>query len=149
MKRLLLTALLALRLCGCVASAGAPTGVGSAGVSAAATPNGDSALAAAFRDHRSNVEVQGAGTVVRILADDASGSRHQRFVLRLASGQTILIAHDIDIAPRLAPLRLGDGVEFRGEYVYNAQGGLVHWTHHDPSGSHQAGWLRSGATIVQ
>ena len=149
MKRLLLIALLALLLCGCVASKGAPpTGVGSMGVSAAAA-NGDSALAAAFRDHRSNVEVQGGGTVVRILADDASGSRHQRFVLRLASGQTILIAHDIDIAPRLAPLRLGDGVEFRGEYVYNAQGGLVHWTHHDPSGSHQAGWLRSGATIVQ
>ncbi|RPI32003.1 MAG: DUF3465 domain-containing protein, partial [Actinomycetota bacterium] len=82
------------------------------------------------------------GTVIRILADDTEGDRHQRFIVRLASGQTLLIAHNIDVAPRVADLREGDAVAFRGVYQWNAEGGLVHWTHHDPDGSHAPGWIR-------
>jgi hypothetical protein len=26
--------------------------------------------------------------------------------------------------------------------VWNAQGGMVHWTHHDPEGRHVSGWLK-------
>ena len=30
----------------------------------------------------------------------------------------------------------------------NARGGVVHWTHRDPSGNHPAGWLkRNGETF--
>jgi hypothetical protein len=86
--------------------------------------------------------VSGSGTVVRILPDDNDGSRHQRFILRLASGQTLLIAHNIDLAPRVAPLREGDTVAYQGEYVWNDRGGVVHWTHHDPAGTHPDGWLK-------
>ena len=86
--------------------------------------------------------MEGAGTVVRLLADDVEGGRHQRFILELASGQTVLVAHNIDVAPRLDGLEMGDEVAFRGVYEWNAQGGVVHWTHHDPSGEHAAGWLR-------
>jgi hypothetical protein len=50
--------------------------------------------------------------------------------------------HNIDIAPRVDNLRTGDSIRFYGEYVWNAQGGLVHWTHHDPEGRHMAGWLK-------
>ncbi|MGR9051275.1 MAG: DUF3465 domain-containing protein, partial [Gammaproteobacteria bacterium] len=85
--------------------------------------------------------ISGSGKVDRILADDNIGSRHQRFILKLASGQTVLIAHNIDIAPRINSLALNDVVDFHGEYVWNSQGGLVHWTHHDPDGSHESGWL--------
>src|SRR5690606_18291591 len=49
----------------------------------------------------SNRQVQGEGVVVRTLPDDNDGSRHQRFILELPSGQTILIAHNIDLAPRI------------------------------------------------
>jgi hypothetical protein len=114
-----------------------------------ATRVGDQAIAHAFSAHASAVEVQGRGVVDRILADDAQGSRHQRFIVRLASGQTLLISHNIDIAPRLAPLHVGDVVTFRGEYIWNDQGGVVHWTHHDPSGEHEPGWLKRGDTVVQ
>lgn len=94
-------------------------------------------------------EVTGTGTVIRVLPDDTRGGRHQRFILRLASGDTLLVAHNIDLAPRVAPLRIGDTIEYRGEYVWNAQGGLVHWTHRDPEGHHEAGWLRREGQVFQ
>jgi hypothetical protein len=99
-------------------------------------------LAAAITAHAHNVRVEGEGRVSKVLPDDTEGSRHQRFLLRLDSGHTILIAHNIDLAPRVAELKPGDLVEFNGEYVWNERGGVVHWTHRDPSGRHGAGWLR-------
>ena len=86
--------------------------------------------------------VQSRGTVQRILADDNDGARHQRFIVRLSSGQTLLIAHNIDVAPRVEALAVGDTVEFRGQYETNAQGGVLHWTHRAPRGDHAEGWLR-------
>lgn len=90
---------------------------------------------------RAGQQVQGSGTVVRTLSDDNDGDRHQRFILELSSGRTLLVAHNIDLAPRISSLRTGDTVAFYGEYETNAQGGVIHWTHHDPQGRHVAGWL--------
>lgn len=91
---------------------------------------------------RPGQQVKGSGTVVRILADDNDGSRHQRFILEVSTGQTLLVAHNIDLAPRISSLSTGDIVEFYGEYEPNPQGGVIHWTHHDPQGRHVAGWLQ-------
>jgi len=102
----------------------------------------DAALSRAFERHERDVVVEGEGIVSRVLADDREGSRHQRFILRLSSGQTVLVAHNIDIAGRIASLEKGDTVAFRGEYVWNAAGGVVHWTHGDPAGRHPAGWIK-------
>lgn len=101
----------------------------------------DGAIDAAFRERRSNLQVGAVGTVTRVLADDNNGSRHQRFVLELDSGLTVLVAHNIDLAPRIADLNRGDRVEFFGEYEWNDRGGVIHWTHHDPAGRHVGGWL--------
>lgn len=90
---------------------------------------------------RAGQQVSGIGKVTRVLADDNDGSRHQRFILELHSGRTLLVAHNIDLAPRISSLRTGDTVSFYGEYETNAQGGVIHWTHHDPQGRHVAGWL--------
>ena len=110
---------------------------------------GNAAIARAFASHARDVRVDGAGTVSRLLSDDTQGDRHQRFLVRLPSGQTVLITHNIDVAPRVANLRVGAAIEFEGEYVWNAQGGLVHWTHHDPSARHKAGWIRYGGRTYQ
>ena len=85
--------------------------------------------------------IEDTGIVRRLLADDNDGSRHQRFVIRLSSGQTLLIAHNVDLADRI-PLSLGDRIHFRGMYEWNDLGGLVHWTHHDPLGVEDGGWVR-------
>ena len=109
----------------------------------------DSPAGRAFKTRKSNVQVEGEGVVTRVLADDLEGSRHQRFILRLASGQTILIAHNIDIAPRVSGLRKGDSVFFNGEYEWDERGGTVHWTHRDPAGRHAAGWLKHNGRTYQ
>jgi len=110
---------------------------------------GDSVLAAAFANQTSNIQVEAAGTVAKVLPDDNDGSRHQRFLVRLPSGQTILIAHNIDLAPRVSSLSEGDSVRFSGEYEWNAKGGVVHWTHRDPNGRHQDGWIEHNGRVFQ
>jgi hypothetical protein len=153
MNRLLL-AITALAIClfavGCsgCATALSPAPAPSAGDTISPRA-GDAALARAFSDHSSGVEVEGEGTVSRLLTDDTAGARHQRFIVRLASGQTILVAHNIDVAQRVDPLLVGDTVSFKGVYEWNGQGGLVHWTHRDPAGSHVAGWIKHGGRTYQ
>ena len=107
------------------------------------------ALAAAYQSRQSDVQVSGEGVVSRVLADDRQGSRHQRFILRLHDGQTVLIAHNIDLAPRIKGLKPGDRVEFHGEYEWNERGGVIHWTHHDPQGRHPDGWLKHHGRTYQ
>ena len=106
-------------------------------------------IARAFKDETSNVQVEGEGVVTRILADDLDGRRHQRFIVTLASNQTVLIVHNIDLAGRIDGLQTGDSLRFYGEYVWNEKGGMVHWTHHDPKGSHTAGWLKHNGRTYQ
>jgi hypothetical protein len=101
----------------------------------------DSRIADAYLQQLNDVQVGGSGRVIKILADDTKGSRHQKFILKLASGQTLLVAHNIDLAPRLQNLQVGDRVGFYGEYEWNKRGGVLHWTHHDPAGRHIDGWL--------
>jgi hypothetical protein len=107
----------------------------------ATTADGDP-IGRAFASRTSDVQVEGEGSVTRLLPDDLDGGRHQRFIVRLASGQTLLVAHNIDIAPRIDGLKEGDSVRFNGEYVWNEKGGVIHWTHHDPKGRHVAGWVK-------
>jgi hypothetical protein len=109
----------------------------------------DDAVANAFREQKSGVQVTGEGVVAKILSDDNDGDRHQRFILSLASGQSVLVAHNIDVAPRLTTLERGDSVAFNGVYEWNSKGGLIHWTHHDPSGQHQSGWLKRNGETYQ
>jgi Protein of unknown function (DUF3465) len=109
----------------------------------------DQALSAAVENRRGNVQIQGTGHVAKILADDNDGNRHQRFIVRLASGQTMLVAHNIDLANRVASLRTGDLVEFYGEYEWNAKGGVVHWTHRDPQHRHADGWIKHNGHTYQ
>ena len=110
---------------------------------------GDQVLSSAFENRKSNLQVRGSGIVLRNLADDTRGSRHQKFILKLSSGQKLLIVHNIDLAPRISALDKGDSVDFYGEYEWNSKGGVVHWTHHDPGGHHVNGWLKHNGRKYQ
>ena len=94
-----------------------------------------------YAEQKSDAMVTGSGQVVKLLPDDTKGSRHQRFIVSINHQQTLLIAHNIDIAPRIEGLQKGDILTFRGEYEWNQKGGVLHWTHHDPAGRHQPGFL--------
>jgi hypothetical protein len=119
------------------------------GVSPAARDSNDAILENAFVNRLSNLQVAGQGTVVKTLRDDTDGSRHQRFIVRLNSGRTLLVSHNIDLAQRIGSLRAGDTVAFYGEYEWNPKGGVIHWTHHDPQGRHSAGWIKHHGQTYQ
>ena len=106
-------------------------------------------LQQAFENQESDIQVKGAGTVLKTLPDDNQGTRHQRFILKLSSGQTLLVAHNIDLADKIKGLKKGDKVGFYGEYEWSEQGGVLHWTHHDPAGRHTDGWLEHDGRIYQ
>jgi Protein of unknown function (DUF3465) len=128
MKRRLGVLWLALALVGCGAAAAQPD---------------DAAIVADFHNHQSNLEVTADGTVVRLLADRTSSTgTHEQFIIKLSSGDiTVEVEHNISIGAR-APVAEGDHVVVHGEYIWNAQGGLIHFTHHDPQGTHEGGYVQ-------
>jgi len=97
----------------------------------------------------SDIQLTGQGIVVKVLRDDLEGSRHQRFILDIGSGKTVLVSHNIDLAPRVENILEGDSVAFAGEYEWNSKGGVVHWTHHDPAGRHPGGWIKHKGRTYQ
>jgi len=109
----------------------------------------DKALKNVFENRISGVQIGGSGKVMKILPDDNKGSRHQRFILKLNSKQTLLIAHNIDLAPKIKFLKVNDHVNFYGQYEWNSKGGVIHWTHHDPNGRHEGGWLNHDGKMYQ
>ena len=125
-----------------LAACGAP----SVGPLTSATPD-DAAIAADFANHRSQVEVTADGVVVRIFPDRSSSTgTHEQFIIRLTSSDiTVEIEHNISIGARV-PVHVGDRVSVHGEYIWNAQGGLIHFTHHDPQGTHENGYIIDNGT---
>ena len=112
---------------------------------AQAATDAERVMQQAYKQHRGNFMIEIQGTVSRLLADDTQGSRHQRFLVRFSTGQVVLVAHNIDVAPRVPNLRVGQPVTLKGEYEWNAKGGAIHWTHPDPGGRHEDGWIRRPA----
>lgn len=92
-----------------------------------------------FHHHQSQIWLTASGRVIRLLPDETGARTHQRFVISCSSGQTLLVVNDISIGRRV-PVGLGAEVGVRGEYVWNAQGGLIHFTHHAAGGG-QGGWI--------
>ncbi len=111
--------------------------------------NTDTDFKQAFEQQRHGIMLEGSGMITGLLADDNKGSRHQRFIVTLSSGQSLLIAHNIDLAPRINHLKKGENISFYGQYEWNKKGGTIHWTHKDPQGRHADGWLRYRGKMYQ
>lgn len=105
-----------------------------------ASSEGEQAILTAYSNQQSDVIVKCDLEVMKILPDDNEGHRHQKALLRLSNGHTVLLAHNIDLAKRV-PYQEGDMITVRGEYEFSDKGGVVHWTHHDPQGRHTPGWI--------
>jgi hypothetical protein len=98
-------------------------------------------IASAFKNKQNGIQVIQKGEIIAVLLDDTKGERHQRIVIELANKQTLLIAHNIDIAPRIPHPQTGKVLRFCGEYKWNYEGGVIHFTHRDPQKKHADGWL--------
>lgn len=89
---------------------------------------------------RSGWWLETEGVVIKKLKDDTKGHQHQKFLIKLAPDITLLVAHNIDLAPRVT-IQQGDKIKIRGRYEWNNRGGVIHWTHHDPKGHKEGGWI--------
>jgi hypothetical protein len=124
-----------------VATACAPT---ARAATASDTAAQNAAIQRAFEQRSAGAELTATGTVDRVLSDESGPSGpHERFIVRLPSGMTVLIEPNLSIAPRV-PVAVGSAVTVHGEYVSNAEGGLLHFTHHDPDRSHEGGYVLYG-----
>lgn len=103
----------------------------------------------AYANKESKIQVSGSGVIVKVLKDDLKGSRHQRFIVKISKDLTVLIAHNIDLAPRINTIQKDDKISFYGVYEWNTKGGVIHWTHHDPEKRHIDGWLKYQGKIYQ
>ena len=99
---------------------------------------GCSQASAAFRGRQNHEWITISAPVVRILPDEYGTYQHQRFIVRCPSGQTVLITNDVSVGSRV-PVAIDTPLVVHGEYIWNAQGGLVHFTHH--GGANGGGWI--------
>lgn len=90
--------------------------------------------------HLVKVPLTVTAPVKKMLKYDDRGLPHEKFLLLLSNGTTILVAHNTQMAPYV-PLQAGDTVTVSGEYVWNAKGGLIHWTHHSDTPNHKGGYI--------
>jgi molybdopterin converting factor small subunit len=149
MIKLILIVLLGIFYVGFMQQPGPSATVAHATHTAATQGNADQVIADAFEHQQGNIQVEGQGTVLKVLKDDREGLQHQRFILRLANGHSLLIAHNTELAGRVENLKAGDTVAFYGEYEWNPKGGVLHWTHHDPHHHHINGWLKHNGITYQ
>ena len=63
-------------------------------LSSPSTESADTTLHNAYKNKQSDLQVRGEQLVTKLLRDDLEGSRHQRFLLKLSGGQTVLLAHN-------------------------------------------------------
>ena len=106
----------------------------------------DAAVCSAFSQGRSGVEVIADGRVTQVFGTYAGPSGpHEGFLLKLRSGCTLAVRIETNVAfTGPIPLRSGDAVVVRGEYEYDSNGGVIHFTHRELRGHHASGYVETG-----
>lgn len=115
----------------------------------ATQPPDDAAVCAAYSAQRSHVEVVADGPVTRLFGvREGRSSPHEGFLMRLASGCSLIVRVEVNtVFTGSFPLSTGERVIVKGEYEYYSSGGVIHWTHHDPRGRHENGYIDAGGTL--
>jgi hypothetical protein len=111
----------------------------------------DRAVCDAYGAARSHVEVVADGTVTRLLGV-APGrvSPHEGFLMRLSSACNLVmrVEANTDFTGPI-PLAENQRVSVKGEYEYYPGGGVVHWTHRDPRGRHEGGYIQTNGRLYE
>ena len=106
----------------------------------------DGGIGGLFAARTSDAWVEAGGVVRKVLKDDddAAGGLHQRWIVELAGGHEVLIAHNHGAAGRV-PVKEGEAIRFRGEYEWTEKGGTVHFTHAPEKKRREpGGWVEHG-----
>lgn len=93
-----------------------------------------------------HVHVHDIGEVVRVLGTRRSYSGdHEGFLVALPP-RVFKVEDNIDITGYI-PLRRGDRITVDGQFECDDD--VIHWTHRDPRGRHQAGYIEVHGTRYQ
>lgn len=85
-------------------------------------------------------------TVVRVLGERAGHSgEHEGFIIR-AAGRTFKVEDNVDITGPI-PLQQRDVVSLLGQL--ECDDFVIHWTHHDPRGRHQSGYVKVNGKLYE
>jgi Protein of unknown function (DUF3465) len=126
--------------------------LGLGGCSLAPPPADNAAALREIASRDSGAELVVEGPVVSVLPSSAGPSGvHELFVVAVSSGNTtvqLFVADNISVGSA-APLRAGDRVRVKGELDFNDLGPVLHWTHRDPSGRHQPGFVEVGGHVYE
>ncbi len=116
---------------------------------AASQASDDAAVCGLFSAQRSGVEVVAQGRVTRVLGVQAGrSSPHEGFLLRLDSGCALVVRVEVNTDfTGTIPLSIGQRVLVKGDYEYYSRGGVIHWTHRDPRGRHENGYVDVNGTM--
>jgi hypothetical protein len=95
------------------------------------------------------------GSVVKILPNDTSGLKHEKFMFQISdgldgkyNGKIVVVAHDISMAP-FVPIQIGSKLEIKGDFISNANPMVLHWTHKDDKHVHPDGYIILDGKIYQ
>jgi hypothetical protein len=97
----------------------------------------------AYTQQASRKEVIAQGTIVDVLGEsEGRGGEHEGYLLKLDGDCDLLLRVETNLSiTGPIPIRRREQVIVKGEYEYDAEGGVLHWTHHDPSARHVAGYV--------
>jgi hypothetical protein len=96
----------------------------------------------AWQQRLSGVQLSLEGKISRVFSSMETEAGQQKFSLQLAQGQVVTVIHDVRLGSAIEDLAEGEIIEVFGEYQWAPDGGVIHWTHRDPEGNRQAGWVR-------
>ncbi|HET9030097.1 MAG TPA: DUF3465 domain-containing protein [Candidatus Aquilonibacter sp.] len=114
-------------------------------------PPNNKRICDAYGGQLTNGEVVADGTVRQILGERRGRSGdHEGYLIQLGGDCDLVlkVETNTDITGPI-PLRPGERVVVKGVYIYNPMGGLIHWTHHDPGGRHEGGFVKAGGLLYQ
>lgn len=115
-------------------------------VDSARVSSNDADLVRAVQDRRYVSFVTASQvTVSKVMEDDTLGKPHQRWYVRLSSGDEVFCVYNLDMGKRV-PLKLGDVISMGGEFKWTSRGALLHWLHHDPRNNRPDGFVEVGGT---
>lgn len=108
-------------------------------------------ICALYASGSGGVEVIAQGTVLGILGTRGGPSgEHEGFLLKLNEQCDLLlrVETNVDITGPV-PLQTGEVVTVKGQFEDDPEGGVIHWTHHDPSGRHVSGYVEADGKIYE
>lgn len=122
-----------------IANQGASVGqtIGPAGVPFAVD---DGQIIQAQSQQARKVELTVTAPIKKLLREEDYREPHQRFLLILSNGTTVLVANDLKYGT-FAPVQEGNVVRIHGEYIWNEKGGVLHWTHKSDEPNHESGYI--------